>query len=143
MRTGSVLLATSLAIVGPVATAMAQDWNTGSYRFEWSDGKACIDNGTCFEIHQPGVGRIGLFGTQNCWRHQVWTTIIQNAPANIDKFDVLEASGRWNYGVRSVDFVDGKIVVSTFVIQDHGGTGNPCLQPGQGDFTLRFSSSKR
>lgn len=131
-----------LCLAVAVTPAAADDWHTGASQTEWKKGMACGDGQTCFNIHQPGVGKIGHWGTRDCWRQQVWTTTIHDAPASIDKFEVVQASGRWSSGVRSVDFGHGRIVVRTFVIQDHGGTGNPCLQLGIGDFTLRFSSSK-
>ncbi|MCV9964542.1 hypothetical protein OIU34_21870 [Pararhizobium sp. BT-229] len=124
------------------ADAVAADWRTGQSNVEWRQGTACGEGATCFEIHQIGAGQIGHWGTRDCWRPQVWTTTIRNAPPSIDRHDVVQASGYWNFGVRSVEFKDGTINIQTFVIQDHGGPGNPCLKPGRGDFTLRFGTTK-
>ncbi|MCZ7860672.1 hypothetical protein O9X98_04575 [Agrobacterium salinitolerans] len=141
MMNAAALTFSALLCLAVVTPAAADDWHTGGSQTEWQKGLPCGNGQTCFDIHQPGVGKIGHWGTRDCWRQQIWTTIIHDVPADIDKYEITQASGRWNFGVRSVDFEGGRIVVRTFVIQDHGGPGNPCLQPGNGDFTLRFSAS--
>lgn len=143
MNITSIRYAILAAATTFAADAGAADWHVGQRTVEWQQGAVCGYGATCFEIHQDGAGQIGpLGGTRDCWRPQVLTTIIRNAPPNIDRHDVVQASGRWNFGVRSVEFKDATITIQTFVIQDHGGPGNPCLQPGRGDFTLRFGASK-
>ncbi|KSV76034.1 hypothetical protein N185_16430 [Sinorhizobium sp. GW3] len=140
---GCVALAGASLTVSAISTlADTPEWFTGGSTAQWGQATKCEDsNGVCIEINQPGLGAIGPFGTQDCWRRQIWTTIIEGVPTGVNAFKVERSSGRWQFGVDRVEFGEGSIVVRTFVVQDHGGQGNPCLAPGNGFFVLRFSKS--
>lgn len=117
--------------------ALSQDWITGKVAVDWQSGFLCAPKGKCFEIQQTGMGQIGpVVGTKNCWRKQIWITEIRGIPADIQKHEVLSASGYWQYGVEGVEFAKTSATIRTYVIQDHGGPDNRCLAPGAGRFVI-------
>lgn len=131
----------SMFLLASGAAGAEEEWNTGGRTVKWSDGQPCGTHQVCFTIEQPGVGRVdplGIVGTKNCWRQQIWTTNIVEAPEGVSSYELLQDDGRWQAGIKDVHFAPGSVVVRTYVVQDHGGPQNPCLSPGYGRFTLRF-----
>ena len=127
------------AIFSTTNPVVADDWVGGIVRLEWGEGQPCT-GGTCFRIRHTGVGKLfDLFHTSDCSRRQVMITTIENSPIKIDRYEVTSKIGTISSGLDRVDFHNGSIVVRTYLIQDHGGPGNPCIRPGMADFELRFS----
>lgn len=140
-----IVMSAIIFVASLAPTNVQAEWRTGGYERRWDEGQKCGGDlkSVCIEIHQHGAGTIGpIFGTQNCFRRQIWTTRISGVPDNIDKFNVDRATGEWTVGVDNVEIRDGAISVRTFVVQDHGGPGNTCLRQGHGSFVIRFWSSE-
>jgi hypothetical protein len=132
---GARSLIYSLLFVTSSSFAQAPQWDTGGNTMKWSRGVPQGLPGAAarfyFEFIQPAVGNVL---TTDCYREQIWATVIEDVPPNISSFDVRNISQAQVIMARvsGVFFSLDRhtITVTTALVQDHGGPNNSCAHMG-------------
>lgn len=73
-----------------------------------------------------------------CWHEQIATTYIHGVPKGIDQYRLEHEEGDWSFGVNKVEFSNGYITITTYLVPDHGGPDNHCIGQGYASFKLSF-----